>query len=62
MAGKFESQEERFFLFFSCKEQYALKTGKRENYVVILLMFFNVHRITLQLLVNQECWATNLGS
>ena len=47
-----------FFKFFSCKEGlYAIKTGKRDNDV-----FFNVHRIPLQLLVNQECRTTNCGS
>ena len=54
MAGKFEFHEERFFLFcFSCIKEglYALKTGKRENDDVFCFVF-NVHMITLQLLVN----------
>ena len=55
MAGKFP-REAFLFNFVSCKERYA----KRENYVFSYV--FNVHMLTLQLLVNQECWTTNLGS
>ena len=40
---------------------YALITGKRENDDVFCFVY-NVHRIILQLLVNQECRTTNLGS
>ena len=49
------------FIFFACKERYAIKRGKRENDVVFCFVF-NVNSITLQLVVNQECQTTNLGS
>ena len=35
---------------------------KARKLVLFSVLFFNVHRITLQLLVNQECRTTNLGS
>ena len=30
--------------------------------MMFFVLFFNVHRITLQLLVNQECQTADLGS
>ena len=36
--------------------------GEREKDAVFFVLFFNAHRITLQLLVTQECRTTNLGS
>ena len=33
-----------------------------EKMMLFFVLFFNVHMITLQMLVNQDCQTTNLGS